>query len=286
MVSVDLISLRKIIMKAPVLLGMFVFAMLVSRAGARNVIEERLADHFTSLGLTGCFVLLDSRSNTMHIYNEGRANQRFRPASTFKIPNAIIGLETAAIAGVDETIPYGGTRELMPIWEKDMSLREAMKVSNVAVFHQLAKRVGLPQMNRYLTAFSYGNATTGDDIESRFWLEGPLAISAVEQVNFLRRLATGGLNIQQTTFDAIREIIQFSTEDGVRIYAKTGWVGPKDPQIGWWVGWVEKDEGIYPFALNIDIHRSDDAKHRIPVALNCLRSLEVINAPHGATAAP
>ena len=44
-------------------------------------------------------------------------------------------------------------------------------------------------------------------------------------------------------------------EAGLRLdpEAKTGWQARVEPQIGWWVGWVETPTGAVIFALNIDL---------------------------------
>lgn len=237
--------------------------------------ETRLAAAFEKRGLTGCFVVLDPVAHQLRGFNRQRAERRFPPASTFKIANALIGLETGVVKDTDEVLPYGGTRERLKQWEQDMNLKDAMKTSNVAVFHQLAKRTGLERMQTWLARLSYGNAEAGPTIERRFWLEGPLAISPVEQVDFLNRLAKGELPIRAAAGADLRQLLLYEKKGESALYAKTGWVGPKDPQIGWWVGWVEKDKACYPFALNIRIRSDADAKERIPVALECLRSLGV-----------
>lgn len=126
-------------MTARLTLHFLIVTHLVGRSLGEPIVENELREHFSSRGLTGCFVLLNVQESSTHVWNLDRAKKRFRPASTFKIPNAIIGLEVKAVGGIDEVISYGGTKELMPAWEKDMHLRDAMKVSNVAVFHQLAK---------------------------------------------------------------------------------------------------------------------------------------------------
>lgn len=257
-------------------------SLMVSLAGcfrsiqADDFVDARLEAHFSSRGVTGCFVVHDVSADRIHWWNRDRAKRKFRPASTFKIPNALIGVETGAVKDIDEIIPWGGTKELRRIWEHDMNLREAMKVSNVAVFHTVSKRVGLANMRKYLNHFGYGNEKTGDDIDCRFWLEGPLEISAWDQVVFLRKLATDQLPIRPETTLAVREILVFRELENCRIFAKTGWVGPADPQIGWWVGWVQRGTDVYPFALNIDIHEDKDAEHRIPIGLDSLATLGII----------
>lgn len=241
---------------------------------AQTVVEEPgLEPFFTQRGVDGCFVVLDSKKDTLHLYNPERAKVRFRPASTFKIPNALIGLDVGAVRDLDEVLPYGGTKEWMKTWEKDMNLRDAMKISNVAVFHQLAKRIGLERMQHKLTAFQYGNAQAGKDIETRFWLDGPLEISALEQVDFLHRLVSGKVPVKAQALESVKTLIMYEKRPGAAIYGKTGWLGSKGTQVGWWVGWVEKEGQSYPFALNARIKSLEDAKHRIPIALDCLTKL-------------
>lgn len=253
------------------------FALCVGQTSAQTVVEEpQLEKVFTERGVMGCFAVLDPTANVLHIYNPERAKARFRPASTFKIPNALIGLDVRAVRDVEEVIPYGGTKEWMKVWEQDMNFRDAMKVSNVAVFHQLAKRTGLARMQEHLTAFHYGNAQAGDDIGKRFWLTGPLEISAVEQVDFLHRLTTGKVPVKAQTFKAVQSLILYETKPEYAIYGKTGWLGPEDPQVGWWVGWMEKGDTRYPFALNAVIKTSEDAKFRIPMTLDCLKALGIL----------
>lgn len=257
-------------------IGLLLCLILTGSLSAQTWKEEpKLAKAFQDRGVKGCFVMLDPASNTLHVYNPERAKQQFRPASTFKIPNALIALEVGSVRDLDEVIPYGGTKEWIKEWEQDMNLRDAMKVSNVAVFHQVAKRTGLQRMQERLTAFQYGNQQAGKDIEKRFWLTGPLEISAVEQVEFLHRLTTGKLPVKPATYESVRSITLYEKGPAYAIYGKTGWLGPEDPQIGWWVGWVEKGGVAYPFALNAVIKTKEDAKHRIPMALDCLKTLGV-----------
>ena len=238
--------------------------------------EPGLAGQFGKHGVSGCFVLLDPQADVLHVYNPERAATRFQPASTFKVANALIGIEVKAVANLDEVIPYGGTKnEYLKIWEQDMNLREAMKVSNVPVFHQLAKRIGAERMTSHLTAFQYGNHDIGKDMDIRFWLKGPLAISAIEQVGFLDRLSGGTLPVKPESLRDLREIIRYEQTPERTIFAKTGWLmnGPDEPQVGWWVGWIEKKDVRYPFALNIEIKKEEDAKERIPLALACAAAL-------------
>ncbi len=41
------------------------------------------------------------------------------------------------------------------------------------------------------------------------------------------------------------------------IRAKTGYSTSIEPKIGWWVGWVELDDNVWFFAMNMDMPTSD-----------------------------
>jgi beta-lactamase class D len=109
--------------------------------------ELAVAALFRQAGVEGTFVLLDERSGELRGHNQRRAEQRFSPASTFKIANALIGLSMGAVRSVDEVIPYtGDANPFMREWLEPMGLRGAMKVSNVPLYQELARRIGLQRM--------------------------------------------------------------------------------------------------------------------------------------------
>lgn len=134
------------------LLAVLVLAAAPFAAGADTV-----ADLFVKHRAKGTFVLLDARTGALIVFNEDRAARPLPPASTFKIANSLIALETGVIADENEIIPYGGQPQPMASWEKDMSLRDAVKVSNVPVFQEVARRVGLETYQQWLGTLNYGN---------------------------------------------------------------------------------------------------------------------------------
>lgn len=241
---------------------------------ARTVQEApELEKCFSELGVVGTFVLLDSATDKIIVWDKARAEKRFTPASTFKIANSLIGLDSGAVKNVDEILPYGGKPQRIKEWERDMGLRDAIKISNVPVYQELARRIGLERMRAGVKKLGYGNMEIGNVVD-RFWLDGPLAISAVEQAEFLQRLVKGSLPIKPEAVQAVKEITLLEKTDAYELHAKTGWfVGPTPPQIGWWVGWVIQQNDIYPFALNFDIQSDADAAKRIPLGKNCLKAL-------------
>jgi beta-lactamase class D len=111
-------------------------------------------------------------------------------------------------------------------------------------------------------------------VVDRFWLDGPLAISAVEQAEFLQRLADGKLPVSAEAVRAVKEITLLEKTTAQTLHAKTGWHWPDHgQQIGWWVGWVERGGKNLAFALNLDITKEEDAAKRIPIGRECLRVL-------------
>lgn len=234
-----------------------------------------LAALFQQAGVTGSFVLYDPQADRFTGYNRPRAETRFVPASTFKIVNSLIGLTTGAVASVDQVLPYTGpTPAPFPGWDKDMGLREAIRVSNVPIYQALARRIGLADMGEILTRLDYGNGLTGPHVD-RFWLDGPLAISALEQTRFLARLARGTLPLPAEVQAAVGDISRLEQRDGSSLYGKTGWQNAPGLGVGWWVGWVEAEGRIHAFALNMDMAGAQDAPRRVELGRASLAALGI-----------
>ena len=238
--------------------------------------EENLAVTalFKTAGMTGTFVLYDVSRQQFIGHDQARAETRFIPASTFKIPNSLIGLSTGAVENVDEVLPYGGKPQRFKFWEKDMGLRDAIRISNVPIYQELARRIGLEHMRENVIKLDYGNREIGNTVDN-FWLVGPLRISAIEQTEFLARLAQDELPFASDIQKTVREIVRMEQGDNWTLYAKTGWGGDTSPEIGWWVGWVQKEGRVYAFALNIDVYQASDADKRIPLGKASLQALGV-----------
>ena len=238
-----------------------------------------MAALFRQAGLVGTFVLLDERSGQLRGTNLTRAEERFSPASTFKIANALIGLSLGAVASVDEVIPYSGDPEpLMREWLQPMGLRGAMRVSNVPIYQALARRIGRERMAEAIQRLGYGNEQIGSEVTT-FWLRGPLAISAVEQTRFLSRLAHERLPFPTSAQRQVAEITTVDSGPGWSLHAKTGWQNAPGAGIGWWVGWVRRGDRITPFALNIAMNGASDAHWREELGRRSLQALGILPAP-------
>lgn len=241
--------------------------------------EPELEAEMTRLGLTGTFACLDVVNDSLTMAYPARAERRFIPASTFKIANALIALETGAVRDDREVFHWDGAPRDFKSWEQDMTLRQAIPASNVPVFQEIARRVGLKRYEEWLEKLDYGNREVGDNVE-RFWLDGPLAISAIEQARFLAFLARSELQMSKRSQELVRDMLKFETKDGQTLYAKTGWCTSTTPNIGWWVGWIEVPGAgapqIHTFALNIDMAGADDAPKRFALGRAMLSKLSLL----------
>ncbi|QKW33488.1 class D beta-lactamase [Actinomadura sp. NAK00032] len=230
---------------------------------------------FDAAGVHGSFALLDVATRHTTVVDRRRAQTPLVPASSFKVPHALVALETGAVESPDEVIPWDGTPQPFPEWEQDMTMREAVRVSNAAAFQVIARRIGLKRERQWLHRLGYGNRQIGTVVD-RFWLDGPLEISAVEQTRFMARLAAGRLPASREHQRTVRELIKQEETDGYALFAKSGWQNAPDPGTGWWTGWVERGGRVHAFALNIDITEESDAPKRAALARELLRRLDIL----------
>ena len=94
---------------------------------------------------------------------------------------------------------------------------------------------------------------TRPEVSIASWLDGALRISAMEQVDFLRKLYRNELPFKVEHQRLVKDIMIVEAGRDWILRAKTGWQARVEPQIGWWVGWVETPTGAVIFALNIDL---------------------------------
>ena len=257
------------------LFSVFILVHLFSANASEWQENQQIKNIFEKAQIKGTFVLYDVNNDSFIGHNEERASTRFIPASTFKIVNSLIGLSVGAVKDVDEILPYGGGEQFLKAWEQDMSLRDAIVISNVPIYQELARRIGLDKMQDGINKLNYGNKNIGSEVD-QFWLEGPLEISAVEQVKYIAKLAQKKLPFQSGHQTAVAEILKLEGDDIKTLYGKTGWQTATDPGIGWWVGWVKREGKVYTFALNIDMNSIEDANKRIEIGKLSLQALGIL----------
>jgi beta-lactamase class D len=77
----------------------------------------------------------------------------------------------------------------------------------------------------------------------------------------------------------VEEIIILEETEGYRLSGKTGWASSVDPDIGWFVGYLEKDEDHYYFATNVELEGSQSSLGKLSqeITMEILAKLEILN---------
>ena len=255
-------------------------AAAAGRASAAERIEDaRIAPLFQKHGVTGVLVLYDPATDRYHSNNFDRAEKAFLPASTFKIPHAIIALETGAVANSSEVIEWDGKARGWDKWDRDQTLASAVKYSAVWAFQVIARRIGPERMAEWVDRLGYGNRDISGDIES-FWLDGALRVTALEQIAFLRRLHDGALPASSDIQAEVRRLLIAESTEHYVLRGKTGWAEHPDPDLGWYVGWIETPSKTMFFALNLDMPDPRRDRHaRLRIAREGLALFSFETAP-------
>lgn len=232
--------------------------------------------HFQDLGVNGSIMIYDSNSDRVFQHNLQRNKTPFLPASTFKILNSLISLETRVISDEIAVLTWDGISREIPAWNRDLNMREAIKISAVWFYQVLARKVGHDRMQEWVTQVGYGNQQIGDreDID-QFWLQGELRITPEEQIQFLQRLYNDDLPFSERSISIVKDILIMEKTPDYTITGKTGLVSVA-PKVGWYVGYVEKGENVYFFATNIDIRNESDIAARVELTRRCLQDLAVL----------
>lgn len=236
---------------------------------------------FSDRAVSGAALIYDEQANRYDVFDRKRAEKAFSPASTFKLLNALIGLETGAVTDEHEVFKWDGKKRQFDTWNRDHDLASGMKYSVVWMYQEMARRIGQQRMQAWVDKVGYGNRDIGGGID-QFWLDGKLRITAVQQIAFLRRLAAGSLPFSQRSQQIVQRISIVDTSGASVTHAKTGWHSVAgEPDYGWYVGWVERDGRRWFFAINMDMpHGIDDAPKRGEIARALLRKVDAL-APAG-----
>ncbi|HZI12311.1 MAG TPA: penicillin-binding transpeptidase domain-containing protein [Myxococcus sp.] len=213
-------------------------------------------------GHPGCFLLMDLETGQVTRNDAKRCAKRLPPASSFKVPHALIALETGVVKGVDEVRKWDGQKHEIEMWNQDQTLDTAMRRSALWFFQGTAKEIGRTRMEEWLKRFNYGTADASGDI-TRFWLGGPLRVSPDEQLAFLARLYRNELPVRPEVAEAVKgTLVQgpdtvASTRDGINmggpwkagavLSAKTGTIPLKEGDVTWLVGHVASPRGRHVF---------------------------------------
>ncbi|MDJ0532616.1 MAG: class D beta-lactamase [Xenococcaceae cyanobacterium MO_207.B15] len=242
--------------------------------------EQRVdfKQHFEQLGVNGSMIIYDLNGDRLYQHNSRRNNTAFLPASTYKIPNSLIALETGVIKDDISVLTWDGIERgigdsPIEVWNQDLNLRLAFKYSAVWFYQVLARRIGHQRMQDFVNQIQYGNQNIGreEDID-KFWLSGKLRISPRQQIDFLRRLYENDLPFAQTTMNLVKDIMINEQTPNYILRGKTGWADT----IGWYVGYLEQNDNVYFFATNLDMNSETEPALRLEVTRLCLQDLGLL----------
>lgn len=247
------------------------------------VMRDDLNYLYDSIGVAGCFVLYDPQLQQYTYVNKNMATWQLTPASTFKICNTLIGLETGVLKDEQQVFEWDGKKRENPNWNKTQNLQEAYKNSTVWYYQEVARRVGAARMKMWLDSCGYGNADTTGGL-TQFWLTGKLRITAEQQTEFLQLLHEDKLPFSYDVMGLTKEIMIDDMNANYISYGKTGW-GYTDSLLmtGWFVGYVEVGSKVYYFAnlltTSTDYNNPHFKTARKALAYRMLREMKVIQPP-------
>jgi beta-lactamase class D len=221
----------------------FISACSVNKAKTDNSLKKFFDDN----KVDGCFTLLNNADGEITVYNMQLDTARFLPASTFKIVNSLIGLQTGKIVNDTMQIKWDGIKRPIDAWNKDMGMAEAFKVSNVPYYQEVARRIGKDTMQRWIDSMGYGTKKIVGPVDS-FWLNNNIKISADEQLGLLKRLYFDQLPFRKSVQQMVRDAMLQTENTAYKLSYKTGTgLDEQKNNIGWQVGWVEENKHVHFF---------------------------------------
>lgn len=233
---------------------------------------EDLKKYFDEYKVEGTFGIYDNGRGEFSVYNMDRFKQRFTPASTFKIVNSLIGLQTGKIVNENMVIKWDGVTRWVDAWNKDLTMAEAFKVSAVNYYQEVARRIGRDTMKIWIDSLKYGNMNISGPIDS-FWLNNKLKISPDEELGLVKKLYFNQLPFQQLYCDIVKKVMMQENNSNYELAYKTGWgFDEKGNSIGWIVGWIEENNHPYFFVLNLQTtdKNFDMFNNRVKILKNIL----------------
>ena len=256
---------------------LFFLSLLWISCSQNNVKEDKqLSRYFEENKVDGCFALMDNGTGQFTVHNLARyRDSNYLPASTFKIVNALIGLQTGRISGDSMVIPWDGIKRNVAEWNRDLNMYDAFRVSAVPYFQEVARRIGRDTMQFWLDSLHYGTQQIKSKIDT-FWLDNSLKIKPDEELGLVKRLYFNQLPFFKTYQESVKQAMLFENTTNYRLAYKTGWgFTEKGHALGWVVGWVEENSHPYFFVLNIESpdHNYDMKPVRIKMVHDILKQL-------------
>lgn len=216
------------------------------------------------------FILINGTTDEI-MFELGSHNlEDITPGSTFKIALSLMGYDAGVLK--DEKTPVWdfqeGYDDHLESWKNPQTPQSWIKNSCVWYSRILATRLGLEKIQNYLAGFEYGNQDMSGGLASS-WLSSSLKISPKRQTDFIQKMIQEKLPISSYAIQMTKKhLLVDELPEGWKLFGKTGWgsIYEKDGkkiEVGWFVGWIEKDHTFFPFAYNIQ-EKTINLAQRIP----------------------
>jgi len=255
---------------------MFCFLLIVLgfiSCSPNNVkVDSSLEKYFKEYNVEGCFGMFNNGNGKFTVYNLDRyKDSAFLPASTFKIVNSLIALQTGIAPNTKMVIKWDGITRSIPEWNKDLTMYEAFRVSAVPYFQELARRIGKDTMQLWLDSLHYGTTKIKTRIDT-FWLDNSLKITPDEELGLVKKLYFDQLPFYAAYQDTVKKLMLFEDKPAYKLSYKTG-LGQKENgnQLGWIIGWIEENRHPYFFVLNIE--SKDKNSDLLAIRMNILKNI-------------
>jgi len=249
-------------------------------------VRQDFKKYFTNCNVNGSITIYDNNQHRWIMSDTTDAKMETLPASTFKIINILVALETGVIKDENEIVEWVGKTDTSlygyrPDIYHGMTVKEAFQVSAGWVFLELAKKIGKENYKKFLAKCDYGNANISD-ATADFWNFGSLGITPVNQIEFLKKLYSNDLPFSRRNIDIVKSVMITVQNENFTIRGKTGQTKSGENKIGWWVGYIETAKGVFFFATRItQLKKSNDKNFRncrIDVTNSILKELNVIQS--------
>ena len=226
-------------------------------------------------GYEGSFVLYDMNNDTWNIYDMDHATLRTAPNSTYKIYDALFGLEEGIIKPGDSVMAWNGADYPFEAWNADQDLYSAMQASVNWYFEEIDKQLGSSTIQNFIRKIGYGNENVSSDLSS-YWMQSTLKISPVEQVQLLTALHNNNFDFAPKHINAVKNAICLFSSEGKNFYGKTG-TGRVDGRDvnGWFVGYIETAGNTYFFATNIQATENATGSKASEISLSILSDIGI-----------
>jgi beta-lactamase class D len=255
----------------------FVFLLVtvsIVACSPNNVIkDESLKKYFDDNKVKGCFGMYDNGQDAITVYDLARfRDSSYLPASTFKIVNSLIALETGRVTDTSMIIKWDGVNRDIENWNQDLSMQQAFKYSSVPYYQEVARRIGKDTMQRWLNALQYGTRTIKGAVDS-FWLNNTMKVTSDEQLGLVKRLYFTKLDtFQPRTQRLVKDLMLQEDNANYKLSYKTGMgYNERGHLIGWMIGWIEENNHPYFFVTNVE--STDPKADMVSIRMNITRGI-------------